>query len=294
MNHLIKTKFLFLFALLSSLIFSCKDDIPTIDTLSDTLTSLPVDTGGKHTAQLLGSTDAAFGYYIYLPGGYEEVNANYPMMIFLHGKSERGDGTSDPEVLEKVLRNGPPKMIEKGEWSTKYPMIVVSPQYHGNTGNANNWGAGEASNLKRFIEYLIDNYRINKKRIYLTGMSHGGNGVYDYLTNVGDSLSYIAAAAPVAAYGANKGFVNSVNTPIWIFVGDQDVTNMNTSLTFRNKYNDQSPSPVHQAKITIFNQAGHNVWDRTYSRMGTVLTDSNYDPFDQSLYDWMFQFERKD
>lgn len=293
MNVLKRVNIAIFFVSLSALVVSCKDESPTSSGVSDALGSLPEDTGGVHIANVLGSTDAAFGYYIYLPGGYEEANANYPVMVFLHGKSERGDGTNNPEILDRVLRNGPPRMIERGEWSTKYPMIVVSPQYHGNTGNANNWGAGDANNLKKFIEYLIDHYRINRKRIYLTGMSHGGNGVYDYLTNVGDSASYIAAAAPVAAYGAGRGFENSVNTPIWIFVGDQDVTNMNTSRNFVMKYNDQIPAPVHQAKISIFNGVGHNVWDKTYSGKGIGTTDANFNPFDQSLYDWMFQFERE-
>ncbi len=294
MNGLKKINNLVILIVLLGLMVGCKDESPSSSGVNDALGSLPEDTGGVHLANVLGSTNAAFGYYIYLPGGYDEANSNYPVMIFLHGKSERGDGSNNPEILDRVLRNGPPKMIERDEWSPKYPMIVISPQYHGTTGNANNWGAGDANNLKKFIEYVIDKYRINKNRIYLTGMSHGGNGVYDYLTNVADSASYIAAAAPVAAYGAGKGFENSVNTPIWVFVGDGDVTNMNTSKNFVTKYNEQNPAPVHQAKISIFNGVGHNVWDRTYSGQGLGTADANFNPFDQSLYDWMFQFERKE
>jgi predicted peptidase len=298
MNYLKRINTAFLFASLLVLVVSCKEDNPSLDSpnsdpVNDALGSLPKDTGGAHIANLLGSTDAAFGYYIYLPGGYDESKANYPLMIFLHGKFERGDGTDKPEVLDRVLKNGPPKMIERQEWDPKYPMIVISPQYHGNTGNANNWGAGDASNLRNFIEYVMDKYRINKKRIYLTGLSHGGNGVYDYVSSVEDSISYIAAAAPVAAYGgARKGVTMARNTPIWIFVGDQDVTNMNTSRDFVTKYNEQDPAPVEQAKITIFNGVGHNAWTRTYNGDGIGTTDPNFTPFDMSLYDWMFQFER--
>ncbi|SMG27779.1 Dienelactone hydrolase family protein [Marivirga sericea] len=276
------------------LVGSCKEEGPSSDGSSNDLASLPEDTGGDHIAEVLGSTAAAYGYYIYLPGGYEDANANYPIMIFLHGKSERGDGSSNPEVLDRVLKNGPPKMIENQLWITEHPMIVVSPQYHGSTGNANNWGAGDENNLKGFIEYLIDNYKINEKRIYLTGMSHGGNGVYDYITNVPDSVSYLAAAAPVAAYGAGRGFEKAQNTPVWVFVGENDATNMKTSKNFVEKYNEQNPSPTHAAKITIFEDAGHNVWTRTYSGDGMGSADPDYSPFDMSLYDWMFQFERED
>ncbi|GAA5038642.1 hypothetical protein GCM10011506_36710 [Marivirga lumbricoides] len=295
MNYLSRRLKFLVPALFLSILLSCSDDEtnePSVSSVDDSLASLPEDTGGVHIAKVLGSTSAAFGYYIYLPGGYNESKANYPVMVFLHGKSERGDGTDNPEILDKVLRNGPPKMIEKGEWSTTYPMIVVSPQYHGTTGNANNWGAGDADNLKEFIEHLLSSYRINKRRIYLTGLSHGGNGVYDYLTNVEDSVNYIAAAAPVAAYGAKKGVEKSRNTPVWVFVGDKDGANVSTSKEFVRLYNEQQPVPVHRAKISVYNNVGHDVWTRTYNGEGMGTVDSKYDPFDMSLYDWMFQFER--
>jgi len=58
--------------------------------VADELTSLPPDTGGTHTAHPLGSTGAAFGYYNYLPGGYDDTTAGYPLIVFLHGRGERG------------------------------------------------------------------------------------------------------------------------------------------------------------------------------------------------------------
>lgn len=291
---LVKPQFriILLFAV-SCLIFGCGAD-DSINSTDDSLNSLPEDTGGVHIAQPLGSTDAAYGYYVYLPGGYDESNANYPLMVFLHGKSERGDGTDSPAILDKVLRNGPPKMIENNEWSTTHPMIVVSPQYHGTTGNANNWGAGDPENLKNFIKYMIDNYRTNKSRIYLTGLSHGGNGVYDYLTKIEDSVNYIAAAAPIAAWGPRKGVEKSRNTPVWVFVGDKDGNNLTTSKAFVTNYNEQDPAPVQPTKISVYNDVGHNVWTRTYNGEGMGTVDPEYSAFDMSLYDWMFQFKREE
>ncbi len=272
---------------------SCSKEESVINDNNVSPEVLPADTGGTHTAYLLGTTDASFGYYLYEPSGYEEVSYDYPLLVFLHGKSERGDGSSDPEVLAKVLKNGPPKLIEKGEWSPIYPMLVVSPQYHGEGGDVNNWGAGDPENLRGFIQYMIEHYRVNTHRIYLTGLSHGGNGVYDYLTRLHDSVNYIAAAAPIAAYGKKSGFYNSANTPIWVFVGDKDATNFKTSTNFVNSYNSQDPAPKYKAKMTVYNGAGHNVWTRTYNGEGMGTEDPEYDSFDQSLYEWMFQYERE-
>jgi predicted peptidase len=287
-----KNPFNLLFAIVFLFIISCNEEELLIQ--DATLTNLPQDTGGVHLAKVIGTTSAEYGYYVYLPSGYEESKANYPLLLFLHGKGERGDGSNNPDMLAKVLRNGPPKMIERKQWNPTYPMIVISPQYHGNTGDLNNWGAGDPENLRKFIKYAIDNYNINTKRIYLTGLSHGGNGVYDYLTRQEDSTSYIAAAAPVAAYGKKSGMQKSRNTPIWVFVGDKDEVNMATSKEFVKRYNEQEPKPTHKAKISIYNGVGHNVWTRTYNGEGIGTTDPKFDPFDRSLYDWMFQFEREE
>lgn len=254
------------------------------------LTSLPPDTGGEHIAQVLGSTDAEFGYYVYLPGGYDGGTASYPVLVFLHGKTERGDGTNSLTVLNKVLANGPPKLIKDKKWDPTYPMIVVSPQFHGADGN--NWGNGDTSNLKQFIEFIKSEYRINEKRIYLTGLSHGGNGVYDYLSKESDATSYITAAVPIAAWGSGSGFAKCRNTPIWAFVGSEDNSNEENTLNFVTKYNEQTPAPLHQAKLTIFPGVGHNVWTKTYDGTGMGTEDDAYDAFDISIYDWMLQYKR--
>lgn len=282
-------------------IAGCSDDDdsngPSGDNVS--LSKLPTDTGGVHIPQVLGSTSAEYGYYVYLPSGYDEVSYNYPLLVFLHGKSEKGDGTSDQDVLDKVLKNGVPNLIENDEWDPTYPMIVISPQYHGDgegeeNWDSNNWGGGNPDHLMEFIEFAINKYRVNTKRVYLTGLSFGGNGVYDYITRSSDSSNYIAAAAPVAAYGKKSGLDNCANTPIWVFVGSSDGSNFTTSTNFVTNYNSQSPAPTYNAKITVYPGAGHNVWTRTYSGDGMGTEDDDYDAFDQSLYDWMFQYERAD
>jgi predicted peptidase len=67
-----------------------KNKIIRDDSYSD-LKSLPPDTGGKHLANVLGGTDAPYGFYIYLPAGYEQTAATYPMLVFLHGDGEPGE-----------------------------------------------------------------------------------------------------------------------------------------------------------------------------------------------------------
>jgi len=253
------------------------------------LTVLPKDTGGTQKAVTLGTNGTPFGYYVYTPAGYSSNTQKYPVVIFLHGKSERGDGKT---TLSRVLNNGIPKLINNGTWKTTYPMIVISPQFHLTVGNSNNWGGGDPNYLKNFIKYIITKYRINPSRIYLTGLSHGGNGVWDYLSLVDDSTSYIAAAAPVASYGARKGYKMHDETPIWAFCGESDVTNFATSKAFVTNYNAQVPAPLHKAKISGFIGVGHDCWTRTYNSTGIGTADPLYDAFNQKLTDWMCKYKR--
>ncbi len=263
-----------------------------IQSTQPAISTIPYDKGGSHIPYVLGSTSAQYGYYLYRPWNYSYVKDLYPLLIFLHGKGEKGDGSNSLSVLNRVLNTGIPRIIKDGKWRPTHPMLVVSPQYHGNTGNLNNWGGGNCKNLKTFIEYMIRHYRVDPKRIYLTGLSFGGNGIWDYLTMEDDATSYIAAAAPVAAYGPRGGLFKFNNTPVWTFVGGSDGINFTTSVNTIKLYNAQAPLPQYKAKISTFIGAGHDVWTRTYTGSGMGTADPKYSAFDQSLFDWMYQYQR--
>jgi poly(3-hydroxybutyrate) depolymerase len=295
--------FCFAYACLLTIGMGCGDDSPSPGKgggggADDDINSLPKDSGGEHIAKQKGSTDAEFGYYVYLPGGYNDNKKSYPLIVFLHGQGERGNGTTD---LSKVLNGGIPSLIKNKKWNVTYPsvpFIVASPQYHpmDGKGNDNNWAEGNTEEIRGFIEHLTKTYRVNPKRIYLTGLSHGGNGVYDYLILQNEATSLIAAAAPIAAYGPNKLYSNAKNTPIWVFCGANDGNansgNIFTSKRFVSEYNKLNPK--HQAKITVYPGVGHDCWTRTYSLSGmNDATDANFAPYDINLYDWFLQFKRE-
>lgn len=42
-----------------------------------------------------------YGYLVYLPNNYDE-NKLYPLIVSLHGAGERGNGSSELRVLEKI------------------------------------------------------------------------------------------------------------------------------------------------------------------------------------------------
>ncbi len=63
-------------------------------------------------------------YFVYLPRGYNsDTKKRWPLMLFLHGNGERGDGRDE---LDYVIKNGP--LYEAWIQKKDLPFIIISPQ----------------------------------------------------------------------------------------------------------------------------------------------------------------------
>ena len=67
---------------------------------------------GELVARPLGSTDAPYGHLEYVPPGYAEDGVKHPVVLFLHGVGESGDGVTNLEGPMKA--HGPGKLIDQG------------------------------------------------------------------------------------------------------------------------------------------------------------------------------------
>ncbi len=251
---------------------------------STDLMHLPKDTGGVQRAFPLDSTDANFAHYLYTPSGYVDTGPDYPCIVYLHGWESSGDSS-----IETVLHGGPPRMIHDKRWKTLFPFIVASPKLV--TVNNEYWRPQE---LHRFFEYLINKYRINTKRIYVTGLSLGGGGCWYYCGTYGTE-GYVAATIPISSCG-HPGLIEKLAPiPVWAFHGQDDQTvhpvNNYGSLKMVNEINKLAPAV--KAKATIFLYTGHNAWSRTYSNSFCSNNSCLCDPFDMNIYDWLLQYKKQ-
>lgn len=65
-------------------------------------------------------------YFLYLPNGYEEDSSKeWPVLVYLHGDGERGNGKED---LDYVLGYGP--LYEAWIQKKDLPFIIIAPQNH--------------------------------------------------------------------------------------------------------------------------------------------------------------------
>jgi predicted peptidase len=134
------------------------------------------------------------GYYESLPINYNSNSQNYPLLLFVHGSGELGTGS--PSQLPLVLHNGPPKMISQGTFpssftvnSQTFSFIVISPQFI-------SWP--QPGDIQDVINYLIQHYRIDQNRIYLTGLSMGGGTTWEYAGNQSAYANRLAAIVPIS------------------------------------------------------------------------------------------------
>ncbi len=208
-------------------------------------TAIPVGSKGNNTA----------GYWEYLPPHYGN-GARYPLLVFRHGVGENGNGTTE---LQKVLANGPPKLIEADEWPESRNWIVLSVQHSGS-------GCPTAQEVNDFFTFAVANYDVDPARVYLTGLSCGAIGSWNYL---GDHTDEIVAAAVLICGDGRKAFANAGcnlgKVPIWAFHGELDSTvDPKGSIDVVASLKACTDPPAVDVNLTTYPGVGHDSWTMTY------------------------------
>jgi predicted peptidase len=151
-------------------------------------------------------------YLLYLPGDYgRDRQTRWPLIIFLHGASERGD---DPSV---ITRYSIPAFLTN---TLDFPFVVLSPQ-----SPSDDWWSNETDVLDALLTQIQATYAINPKRISLTGQSMGGYGTWAM------ALKYPARFAAIVPVASGWDYTSELvpanicdlkNVPIWVFHGALD------------------------------------------------------------------------
>ena len=144
-----------------------------------------------------------YQFLIHYPPGYQEnSDKKYPLLLFLHGRSLSGTN------LEMLKKYGVIYEILRG---LKIDFIVIAPQCQ------NGW---DNNKLIQVLDYAEKTYKVDKSRIYLTGMSMGGYGAWYF---AGQYPNRFAAVAPVCGGGKLSDAQNLKNLPHWVHHGVKDI-----------------------------------------------------------------------
>ncbi len=242
---------------------------------------LPAAVSAQKPADLLEKktyTDAAgktLSYRLLKPDDYDPKQS-YPLVVFLHGAGERGtDNTA--QLVHGV------KEFAKAETRKQYPCFLIAPQCpNGAKWCEVDWGADthvmpkEPSEPARLTLELIaalqKEYRIDPKRIYLTGLSMGGYGTWDLIAR---RPELFAAAVPVCGGADETTAATLAKIPVWAFHGDQDgAVKVSRSRNMIAALKKAGGAP----KYTEYAGVGHNSWDKAYA--------------DAEMMKWLFDQKR--
>jgi pimeloyl-ACP methyl ester carboxylesterase len=195
-------------------------------------------------------------YLQYLPQEYaNDTITRFPVLVFLHGVGETG---SD---IRKVRGHGLPRLIEEGR---QFPFIVISPQ-----SRVRSW---DTRDLHDLLQNAFAGLRVDRDRIYLTGLSMGGYGTWNMAISHPEMF---AAIAPICGGGSESGAARLRNIPVWCFHGDaDDVVSISESEKMVNASKKYNPN----VKFTVYPGVGHDSWTQTYDN--------------EALFDWLLQQKR--
>ncbi|MBO6532089.1 MAG: prolyl oligopeptidase family serine peptidase [Muricauda sp.] len=198
-------------------------------------------------------------YYLYYPEHYFDSEETFGLLLFLHGGGESG------RALEEIKDTGPPKMLAEGK---QFPFLILAPQ----NSHAKKWWNTEA--VIQLLDSVTGMNRVDKNRIYLSGLSRGGSAAWELATQYPDKFAAMAVVCGMTPLPYAHWIDQEM--PIWVFHGDQDdVIDVEESDKMVAKLRDMG----HDVRYTRYKGVGHNAWDRAYT------TDS--------LYTWLANQKRK-
>lgn len=193
-----------------------------------------------------------YPYLAYLPSGYQEsIGKEWPLIIYLHGSSCKGNN------LERVKKYGPPFYLDRG---MQVDAIVISPQCPSNR----NWVYGDW--FESFYREILDKYRVDPSRVYLTGMSLGGFGTWSLASRY---PQYFAAIMPLCGGGRPDMAETVKDLPTWVFHGEKDrKVRLTRSTEMVNAMQELGSRP----KFSVLKGEGHDI-HHVYA--------------EQSVYEWL-------
>jgi predicted peptidase len=200
-------------------------------------------------------------YVLFVPHSYTGETP-YPLILFLHGAGETGtDGHRQAET-------GLGPAIKKRERS--FPFITIFPQ-----SQRRSWLAGrsDAERALAILDEIQHKYRVDPKRVYLSGLSMGGYGTWSLAAKF---PARWAAIVPVCGGGDPKNGAKIKDIPCWCFHGAADPT---VPVKASREMIAALKAVGGQPKYTEYPGVKHNSWDRAYNT--------------KDLYAWLLEQQLK-
>jgi predicted peptidase len=215
------------------------------------------------------SGGSTYRYQIYVPANWDK-HKKWPVLLFLHGAGERGDDG----LLQTAVGIGQAIRIH----ADRFQFVVVMPQCWPNKLWTDSDMQAQALTA---LEQSIKEFRGDRDRIYLSGLSMGGYGTWDLAAKYPGKFAALAVICggirgpqhfqelhvslvddpkvtdPYAKTARRIGQI-----PVWIFHGDADPA---VPVEESRKMVEALHAANANVKYSEYPGVGHNSWDRAYA-----------------------------
>lgn len=208
--------------------------------------------------------EGSMPYRLFVPKE-EKAGVRYPLLVFLHGAGERGD--------DNVAQLTHAAWFAQPMVQNEYPCFVLAPQCPadaawGSWGKPADQPSRQLRQVLAIIRQVMKTEPIDPRRVYVTGVSMGGNGTWEMLRF---HPELFAAAAPVCGWGVPEAAGGFAGKPVWAFHGADDPV---VEPAGSRRMVEAIEAAGGKAKYTEYPTVKHNSWINAY-----------HDP---AFYQWLF------
>lgn len=220
----------------------------------------------------------------------------YPIIIFLHGSGEAGvydptpnDGVGEQDNDKHLLHGGQTHM--NAVLSDKFPGLLLYPQIrrpNPTLGIGPNWGFGNLEAVEYILRKLIEGYKVDPDRIYIHGLSLGGEATWRFISWRPDLF---AAAHPMSAAGTT--FWKNASSPSGYWTGEARQRYKHIALRLAQGALDKAPAPSDgNAQVEAIREVGGNIMYDYYINLGHSTWNSEYGKAD--FFSWFLSHRKND
>ncbi|MEX1240721.1 MAG: prolyl oligopeptidase family serine peptidase [Cyclobacteriaceae bacterium] len=235
-------------------------------------------------------------YRLLIPDGYNPAFAEgYPIAMIMHGFGESANCqklncyhadrtyspiTNDPAApadSDSPLLNNDHNLLHGGRHHLgamqkaggklpgdpsldprAFPGFVLFPQ------NLSGWTNFTAQDAIRILRLLIKKYNIDEDRVYIEGISNGGQGMFECLKRA----PWLFTAA-IGMSSTNDGYINAqgvapsvAHIPVWLFQGGLDEEPYPSTTE---RYIQQFRNAGMVVRYTVYPELGHGTWNKAFT-----------------------------
>jgi predicted peptidase len=230
-------------------------------------------------------------YNLYVPKKYDKTRS-YPMVLFMHDAS-----VNSPEHDRTLIQGLGAVIWASPEEQAKHPAFVLATQ-NNNTGSMSS-NPEMLDALYRLVNFVANQYNIDKNRLYTTGQSAG------CMTSLAINIKYpdlFAASMLVAGQWDPQATSVLKDKKMWIVVSEGDFRafpGMNASIEVwekdgakvtRGRWSAREPQDVQAANVAKMAAEHNNIMYTTFIKGTTLPAELENSGSQEHMTSWRFAY----